>query len=537
MKCGIYCRTSVEHESSIEQQSKEGIEFCKLKGFDYDVYPEDDVSGYSIKTDDADNVVFEDRPEFDRLQKDIKSGVIKQVWITELTRLSRNDYLTAKIFNIFDKYKVDLYLKDKKLDLNDPQYKFFRQIMAAQAEYERASIVARTGRGLRKNRDEGKRSNQAFYGYEKAGKNNSGKTIWQPVESQLNIIRYTFEQLQNGLSIKQILYNLYDNRLVTLDEFKSLQRRLVQMVRRFEYTGYTWTHEGAKAYRKVMNGETADIHSLNDKNYIVKSASYPEQVIPIKNWFAIFEKNIVRKRFIDGRKEAHTKTASSGLLTGIIECAVCGFKYYNFNGKGKNGDKSYVYYKHHAAFLKRCNQKPKSFPKNRGDEIFKKFFFFHTLIYDNTVEAMEKVQFAIKQEMTATQERLNKIENTLKKSGKQLERFKRISLEGDDDDVVKGALKSIAEIERRDEILTKDRTALIIELEKLNSKYSGAERDKFYHSSKDLILNWFNNFNEEERRNHLIKIIKRCLIFNHYLLIDTGTIVYIFDTKIDTIFD
>ena len=115
-------------------------------------------------------------------------------------------------------------------------------------------------------------------------------------------------------------------------EFKVYQRRLVQMVRRLEYTGYTWTHEGALQYKKVLKGEVADISSLDNKDYIVKSRSYPEEVIPVKDWLKVFEKNIIRKRFIDGRKEAHIKTASSGLLTGVIECAKCGSKYYNFNG-------------------------------------------------------------------------------------------------------------------------------------------------------------------------------------------------------------
>jgi len=154
-----------------------------------------------------------------------------------------------------------------------------------------------------------------------------------------------------------------------------------------------------------------------------------------------------------------------------------------------------------------------------------------------TIEAMEKAQFTIKQEMTIIEEKLNTIESTLKKSGKQLERQNRIALDDDDDDVARGALKKIAEIERRDEALEKERTSLIIELKKLNTKYAGTERDKFYYSTKELLLNWFNNFNEEERRNHLIKIIKKCLVFGQYILIDTGTIVYIFDTKMDCEFD
>jgi len=222
MKCGIYCRTSIEHESSIAQQSKEGAAFCNQNLFDYEVYAEDGVSGYKVKTDDSGNIDYKDRPELHRLRKDIKSGAIKKVWVYELSRLSRNELLTANLFNLFDKYKVELYEKDKKLDLNDPHYRFYRQIMGAQAELERANIVERTSRGHRDKRNEGKRSNHLFYGYEKAGKNDKGRIIWKPVESQLNVLRYTYKQLQNGLSLKKILYNLYDDRLISLDEYKNI---------------------------------------------------------------------------------------------------------------------------------------------------------------------------------------------------------------------------------------------------------------------------------------------------------------------------
>jgi hypothetical protein len=35
----------------------------------------------------------------------------------------------------------------------------------------------------------------------------------------------------------------------------------------------------------------------------------------------------------------------------------------------------------------------------------------------------------------------------------------------------------------------------------------------------------------EEKRNSLIKIIKECLLFNKYIVIDTGKILFVFNTK------
>jgi hypothetical protein len=43
--------------------------------------------------------------------------------------------------------------------------------------------------------------------------------------------------------------------------------------------------------------------------------------------------------------------------------------------------------------------------------------------------------------------------------------------------------------------------------------------------------------NIEEQRNELIKVIQRCLVFGHHILIDTGKIVFLFDIDQHYIFD
>ena len=533
MKTGIYCRTSVEHEASIEQQIEIGIEFCKKNNFDFEVYKDEGISAYKTETDDDDKVNFENRPDFLRLINDIKSGDITQVWCFETSRLSRNELVTATIFNIFEKHNIELYEKNKKIDLTDPKYRFFRQILLAVNQLERDTILDRTKRGLHKLIDKGQRSFQAFYGYEKSGKDNSGKTIWETVDSELNVVKYTYKELLKGLNYRQILYNLYDNRSISLDEFKTLQRRLVQIVRRFEYTGYTWTHEGSQIYKKVLKGEITDISILNNPKYIVRSTPYPVKIISVDDWFKIFEKNIIRKRFVDGRKEVHIKTASKGLATGIIECNNCGFKYYSYSGKNTKNNSEYNYYKHHAAFLKKgyCSQTPKSFNAKTIDEIFKIFFFFNSIVFDNSTALIDETLFKIKQEMTAKNDKIKKYNEQINKNEKQLKKFNRIIDETDDLELLKFYPKRIQETEEKNILLEKEKQSLVIELERLDIKYSGTEKNKVYYNIKELVLNWFNKFNDEERRNHLIKFIKNCYAFGNYILIDTGAIIFLFDAK------
>ena len=156
---GIYCRTSRETEienSTISQQRMIGIKFAEQNNFEYEIYEDEGKSGYKISDDDSDP--FNNRPDFTRLINDIKDKKIDKVWVWEHSRLSRNQYASAFIFKIFEKYKITLFENNKQFDMNDPQIKFTRQILDAVSEYERQLIVARTTRGLRKRIDEGKRA-------------------------------------------------------------------------------------------------------------------------------------------------------------------------------------------------------------------------------------------------------------------------------------------------------------------------------------------------------------------------------------------
>jgi site-specific DNA recombinase len=539
-KTAIYCRTSVEHEDRIEQQKSDGIAFCKSNNVDFEIYSDEGVSGYKIDTDENDNISFLNKPELNRLISDIKSGEINQVWCKNLSRLARNDYQSAHLFNIFEKYKIIFFENNKKHDLNDPQYKLMRNLMSAVNQFDRDRIISNTQGGLKRLKNQGAKPFQSFYGYKKSGKNESGKTIWSPVQSELNVIKFAYSELLKSKSYKSILLSLHDRRLISPAEYKNLQRRLFQIVRHFEYTGYTWTTEGQQIYNKVLSGAISDILSLNNKNYFIKSTPYPEQLISIENWFKVFEKNIIRKRFTDGRKETKTKTASTGLATGLIECC-CGFKFYSFSGKYSKTKSqtisNYNYYKHHPAYNSaHCNQKPRSFNSQNVDEIFKNFFFYHCIVFDNSIALIEETLFKIQQEITAKNDELKRLSETIFYNEKQIKKFNKIIDDTDDNYLLQFYPKKIIEAEEKNTLLKNEKKSLIIELEKLDIKYSGTEKNKMYTNLKELVLNWF-NFTDEEKRTHLIKFINKCCAFSNFIIIDAGETIYLFDAKSKNTFD
>jgi DNA invertase Pin-like site-specific DNA recombinase len=532
---GIYCRTSKDSETSIEQQRKLGIQFSISHNLEYEIYEDEGVSGFKISDDDIDP--FNNRPSFTSLINDIKSRKINQVWVYEHSRLSRNQYASAAIFNIFEKYNVELFENGKKLDLDDPQFQMMRQILDAISQYERHLIVNRTTRGLYNAIDKGTRGYSLFYGYKNVGKQENGKTKWVPVESKLNQIKFAYEKILKGVPLRRIILNLYDSNKLTRNELSILQTRLVVVLRHFEYTGYAFNYEGTKLYQQILNDEVENISLLNNEKYFVKSVPYPVELISIKDWFIIFEKLIINKRTLKTRKERSFKRASQGLATGIIECSECHQKFYNWSNTDRNKRMKYHYYKHHSIFSgKHCTQKPKTYRSKNINEIFKIFYFFNCIVFDNHEDVIAESLSKIRQEILLSNEKLAEINERIKNNNKQMLKFNKVIDSTEELDIIEILTRRVSNLEKKNEADTKEKIAVIIELEKLNEKYSGTEREKAYYNVKDLVVNFFNS-NDEERRTNLLKLIKKCYAFNNYLLIDNGRILYLFDTNTEYTFE
>jgi DNA invertase Pin-like site-specific DNA recombinase/ribosomal protein L37AE/L43A len=528
---GIYCRTSKDTNdgASIEQQKKIGIDFCELNEFEYDVYEDEGKSGFKL-SDDDDNP-FKNRPSFNKMINDIKKGVIDKVWVYEHSRISRNLQNSSLIFTLFDKYNVRVFEKNNELNLKDNTSQFLRQILDAASQYERNLIVDRTTRGFYSAIDKGLRCHAKFYGYKRIGKNEQGYLLWEPIPSEIEKIKFAYKRFLEGATLRQITFDMIDTIGLTDIERKRLATKWGRFLRHFEYTGYNLNMEGLKILHQYDNYEIDSIKILNNEKYYIKCQAYKEVLISVEDWIKCAEKiHINRKAKYD--LKTNNKNASKDIGTGIIKCAECGYSYFAYIARYKHKGKTtiYNYYKHHGAFNSNfCKQMPKSIQVETMDEVFKLFYFYFCVVFDNTKDLMKESQRRNKMQQMEIKEAIKTLEKKTTKVENQISKFNIALDETENTEDIKVLAHRITENEEILKTNNEELKRLRAVIEKLNIKFESDELLMTYYDVKEKVNNWFSKLNIEEQRNELIKTIRKCLVYSHYILIEAGAVVFFFD--------
>jgi DNA invertase Pin-like site-specific DNA recombinase len=139
----IYTRVSTtvqaEQGTSLDSQRELGIEKAKQLGYEYKVW---DEGGRSSHHDD-----IAKRPQLNALYHAIMKGEVKNLWIYDQSRLSRNDQVASIFRYECNKRGVTLYTKDGVFDLSSPTDKLLKQMLDAVAEFDNATRAERTRLG------------------------------------------------------------------------------------------------------------------------------------------------------------------------------------------------------------------------------------------------------------------------------------------------------------------------------------------------------------------------------------------------------
>ena len=131
-RIAIYARKSVFREDSISIESQ--IEMCEYeaRGQEYLVYQD---NGYSGKNTD--------RPDFQRMVSDIKTGLISKVIVYKLDRVSRSVLDFSGLMDLFQKYNVDFVSATEHFDTSNPMGRAMLNICVVFAQLERETIQQR----------------------------------------------------------------------------------------------------------------------------------------------------------------------------------------------------------------------------------------------------------------------------------------------------------------------------------------------------------------------------------------------------------
>lgn len=149
IRAGLYARVSTDIQMegySIEAQKEFLVSYAKAKEFDeYEFYVDGGYSGKNL-----------DRPEIQRLIKDVCENKIDAVIVFKLDRISRSQkdtlYLIEEIFN---KHNVGFISMRENFDTTSPFGKAMIGILSVFAQLERETILERTRIGIKKRAESG----------------------------------------------------------------------------------------------------------------------------------------------------------------------------------------------------------------------------------------------------------------------------------------------------------------------------------------------------------------------------------------------
>jgi len=130
-------------------------------------------------------------------------------------------------------------------------------------------------------------------------------------------------------------------------------------------------------------------------------------------------------------------------------------------------------------------------------------------------------------------EKIKTLETENRKYEKQIERFQSVYEETNDKELLKLTLVKEKKLNIKINNDNENTKKLKVELEELNKKYEQDKLELTYYNVKDMVIEFLEEMGIEEKRMSLIKIIKACQTFNKYFVIDTGKLLFVFNTEED----
>jgi site-specific DNA recombinase len=310
---GIYARVSTEEQAksgfSLQNQIRECV--SKAATREYKEYMDEGISGE-----------FLDRPALTRLRQDVRDGIITKVVCLDPDRLSRKLMNQLIITEDFDRCGVELVFVNGEY-ARTPEGTLFYSMRGAIAEFEKAKITERMGRGRREKARQGKIvKNPNTFGY------NYDKETCQITinEAEANVVRLIYDLFTTPGSshvvrgINGIAHYLTKKRIPTKKGKEIWHRQVVRQILLNEtYTGVfyqnRWNTEGMLANKHLPAGEKISLRERGREDWI--AVSCPE--IISKEQF-----NHAQHLLGESRRRFAKQPGRDYLLSGLLRCTNCG---------------------------------------------------------------------------------------------------------------------------------------------------------------------------------------------------------------------
>ena len=179
MKIGVYCRVSSKSQekdgSSLEVQEEKGIEFCKSKGFEYEIFSEV-VSGRKLGGD---------RDIFSVLERKIFDKEIEGIWLYDWDRMVRDVEVMIYFRKLVEESGIKVFVGFEEKNIFDDSGSLEYNIRNVISDFEVRKIKRRMYEGKLKKWREGKGLSNIGFGWKK----NKEKDKWYIDELEGKVIK------------------------------------------------------------------------------------------------------------------------------------------------------------------------------------------------------------------------------------------------------------------------------------------------------------------------------------------------------------
>jgi site-specific DNA recombinase len=314
LRGGIYGRVSIDRNAgrSVDDQLNVGRTWAaRLHVTVSAEYRDDGISASSYAKGKT-------RPDWQRAMADINAGRLDLLWVWELSRATRDREVWAALIKACQRRKVLLAVDSTVYDTTDPDDAFMLDLLIGMAVRESAVTHKRVMRGVLSSMEAGRPRGKIPFGYVRTYDPGTGALLSQlPDPATAPIVRELFTRVAAGEPIHAIARDFNERGLPTPQADRDTRRGVTA-----ERGGWT----GSKIRRQLGNPAFAGyrVH----QGAIVGEASW-EPLIDA----ALFA--TVTNLMADPKRQTHNGVEAKWLLSGILECGVCGAKCRQVSNKGR----------------------------------------------------------------------------------------------------------------------------------------------------------------------------------------------------------
>ena len=364
-----YIRVSTEMQTerdSLINQEEILTGYARTRGKEIKIYKD---AGISAKN--------KDRPAFQQMLEDIRQGLIEAVVVTKLDRITRSltDLLFLKEF--FEEHGIAFISVAQNLDTSTPMGRFSFYILGLVAQLEREMTAERVAEDM-KNRARRKKWNGGVvpYGFTsqmrhyrawlknkarekmKEATGQSLQKIMQGMEqdnaikqeameyarnimaepktlaidpTEADVVKIIFQLYQKHKTFRGVVHRLNSRGVTTRDGESWASTSIRRILQNHFYYG-ALTYNKRKSYGKTSRLRPEEEHIIVEGVFepIISKDEFME----------------VQKIIADQKRIPSASKASSYLLTGLLECQLCGTRMYGYTYQDPRKDgRFYQYYR------------------------------------------------------------------------------------------------------------------------------------------------------------------------------------------------